>query len=203
MATLNDYRSAVRDLLAAAVDQATWTDALIDAALRRGLAAYDGRNVYESDFSVVTTGHIQDLSTLTADLKDILSLAYPWFSHSRYDSSTVRWRGIGDHRVVLAGYAPQAGETIRVRHTRRHAIQNLDGASATTVPDRHLPLVALAGAWWACELRRRQVSENPAIPPAAAAILGELAASMRADFFAALEMIQPGAQPEWATIGLA
>lgn len=203
MATLNDYRSAVRALLAATVDQETWTDALIDTALRRGLAAYDGRNVYESDFIVTTAGHTQDLATLAPDLKDILSLAYPWYPHSRYDRATVRWRGVGDQRVVLGGYAPQVGETIRVRHTRRHTIENLDGATATTVPDRHLHLVALAGAWWACELRRRQLSENPAVPHTAAAVLGELAATLRADFFAVLETIQHGAQPEWSTIGLA
>lgn len=202
MAGLSEYRAAVRDLLASAVDSATWTDALIDAALRRGLRSYDARHIYESDFTVITAGHTQDLAALAADLSEILAVAYPWHPHSDFDRAVVRWRGVGDQVVVLAGFAPQAGEIIRVRHTRRHAIAGLDAAAATTVPDRHCDLVALAGAWWACELRRRQLSENPAVPGEAAALLAEVAAALRRDFFSGLTQIQSGSQPAWVTVGL-
>lgn len=202
MADVDDFRSEVRALLASAVDATTWTDALVDAALRRGLQSYDARQLYEGDFTVTTTGHTQDLSGLAADLNEVLAVAYPWHAHCDFDRAAVRWRRAGDHTVILPGFAPQAGDVVRVRYTRRHGVAGLDAAAATTVPLRHRFLVCLAAAWWACELRRRQISENPAAPQDAAAILAATAAALRTEFFQTLTLLQNGSQPAWSTLGL-
>lgn len=103
---------------------------------------------------------------------------------------------------MLAGYAPQVGEVIRVRYTRRHCIEGLEGATETTVPERHRLVVGLAAAAYACDLRRRQLSENPAQPASAVATLEKLAATFRADFFRYLHLIQPSDVVAWAALGL-
>jgi hypothetical protein len=201
MSTITDYRADLDELLATAVDNATWTDAIFDAALRRGLTLYDMRRVYEDDFTVTSAGHTQDLSGL-ADLNEVLALAYPWRDGAIFDQQAVRWRSVGDQTVVLAGYAPQVDEVIRVRYTRRHTVEGLDGATATTVPERHRLVVGLAAAAYACDLRRRQLSENPAQPASAVATLEQLAARFRADFFRYLHLIQPSDVVAWAAFGL-
>lgn len=201
MSTIIDYRADLDELLATAVDGATWTDAIFDAALRRGLALYDMRRVYEGDFTVTNPGHAQDMSSL-ADLNEVVALAYPWQDGAKFDQQAVRWRSIGDQTVMLAGYAPQVGEVIRVRYTRRHCIEGLEGATETTVPERHRLVVGLAAAAYACDLRRRQLSENPAQPASAVATLEKLAATFRADFFRYLHLIQPSDVVAWAALGL-
>lgn len=201
MSTISDYRDDLDELLATAVDDATWTDAIFDGALRRGLTLYDTRRVYEDDFTVTSAGHTQDLSSLT-DLNEVLALAYPWTEGADFTAQAVRWRSAGDQTVVLAGYAPQVGELVRVRYTRRHTVDGLDGATATTVPERHRLVVGLAAAAYACELRRRQLSENPALPVATVTTLEEVATRFRADFFHYLHLIQPSNVVAWAALGL-
>jgi hypothetical protein len=91
-----------------------------------------------------------------------------------------------------------------VRYSKLHAIQNLDSAAATTVPDRHRLLIGLLAGAWACDLRIRQLTENPAIPKEAVRHLVDLAARFRAEASRRFLTIQtaPGPGPNWNAVGL-
>jgi hypothetical protein len=204
MTTLADVRSDVTTLLAGAVDSLTWTTTLLDAAIRLALAEVDGVLIYESDFTVSVTGREQDLSAVP-DLLGVLALAYPWPGSmacgADFAQRLVAWRSVGHGRVILDRWEPQIGEVIRVRHTQRHTLADLDGAAATTVPEIYRPLLGLAAAAWVCDLRRRQLSENPAAPRDAAALLDRLAATYRGEFARRLTpQLQPA--PAWPSLGL-
>jgi hypothetical protein len=203
MPALTDYRSDLDNLLATAVDSSTWTTAIKDEALRHALLEYNELNVYESSFTVSNSGEEQDLSSLTA-LNQILSLAWPWSDGEVYEHRLVRWRYTANQTVYIEDGEPNANDLIRVRYTRLHAIQNLDGAAATTVPDRHRLLIGLLACAWASDLRIRQLSENPAIPKEAIRHLVDLAARFRAEASRRFHTIQtlPGPGPSWPTLGL-
>jgi hypothetical protein len=201
MTTLTDYRADLDGWLATAVDAATWTSTLKDAALRLALREYDARLVYETSFTVATAGAQQNVSAI-AGLDEVLALAYPWQEGADFAARTVCWRYAGDQTVLVKEVTPQLGQVIRVRHTRGHAIESLDGAPATTVPERHRGLIGLAAAAWCCELRRRQMSENPAIPEDAAQVLADLAEHFRELFQQGLAHAQTGGVLRWAAVGL-
>lgn len=201
MSTLADYRADLDGLLATAVDAATWTTALKDAALRLALQEYDARLVYESSMTVTTAGAQQDLAGITG-LDEALALAYPWGDGADFASRTVCWRYVADQTILLEEVSPQAGQVIRVRHTCLHTLEGLDGATATTVSERHRRLVGLAAAAWCCELRRRQVSENPAITEEAAQVLAALAEHFRTMVQQWLSRSQTGGVLRWAGVGL-
>lgn len=201
MTTLIDYRADLDALLASSVDAATWTTTLKDAALRLALHDYDARLVYETSMTVTSAGAQQDLAGIDG-LDEVLALAYPWQEGADFACRTVCWRYVSDQTVLLEEVSPQVGQVIRVRHTCAHAIEALDGANETTVPDRHRQLVGLAAAAWCCELRRRQVSENPAIAEDAAQLLAELAEQFRAMFQQWLSRAQTGGVLRWANVGL-
>jgi len=201
MTTLTDYHADLDGLLATAVDAAAWTPALKDAALRLALREYDARLVYETSLPVITPGPEQDLSGI-AGLDEVLALAYPWPEGADFASRTVCWRYVRDQTVLLEGVSPQAGQVIRVRHTVAHTIEALDGANATTVPERHRSLVGLTAAAWCCDLRVRQVSENPAITEDAAQVLADLAEHFRTKAQQWLSRAQTGGVLRWAGVGI-
>jgi hypothetical protein len=200
---LTDTRSDIDNLLATAVDSSTWTTAIKDEAARQALRQYDDLPVYEASFTVSSAGEAQDLSSLT-DLKQVLSLAWPWSDGAHFDSLLVRWRYTTDQTVYIEDGEPAVGDLIRVRYKKLHRLNNLDSAVSTTVPDRHRLLLALLAAAWACELRIRQLTENPAIPTEAIRHLGDLAQRLRIEAQERSRSVQtlPGAGISWSTIGL-
>jgi hypothetical protein len=198
---LADYRDLLDDILATAVDAAAWTDDIFDQALRNALEAYNDRFTYETEFTVTAAGRTQDLSSITA-LRDILALYYPWTDGAALDPRRRRHRVTADHTVYFEDCEPAAGDVILVRHTVQHAIKDLDSAAATTVPDRHATLLATYAASHACILRRRQLSENPAIPEHALGELTALAAQFQIAGAALLRTARVARNPSWSHIGL-
>ena len=86
---------------------------------------------------------------------------------------------MGENTVRFEEVEPQAGEKIAVRYTLTQRIEDLDGATATTVPAAGERAVVYMACGQAAEIRRRQVSENPAIPKEAARVLAEVAERWR------------------------
>lgn len=202
MATdLAGYRTALDAVLATAVDAATWTTAIKDQALRQALAEYERHFVYETSVTVTSSGPIQDLSGISA-VGDILAVAYPWSEGADFAARQQHWRITADLTICLESATPQAGETLRVRYTKQHAIKDLDAATATTVPDRHQALVSALAASFACVLRSRQLSENPAIPEQA--IVSLMAAAQHYRTLAAdlLQRVGGAHGATWREIGL-
>lgn len=199
-ADLAAYRTHLDSILATAVDAATWTTAIKDQALRLALQHYDRFPVYETSFTVTTAGHTQDLAGITG-IKQTLAVAYPWDGHTSLDAIRTPHRYIGTNVIWFEQVEPQVGELIRVRYFKTHAIKDLDSAAATTVPDVDQTPLATYAAGWACFLRARQLSENPAPPHAALEQLNALCGQF---MVAAREMLRP-AQPAavaWPQFGL-
>lgn len=201
MTTITDYRSDLDSILATAVDASTWTDAIFDEGLRLALGELNSQLVYEDDFEVQTTGYEQDLSGIT-DLFNISGLAYPWVEGSAFGECAVGWRWVGHNLVYFVDVEPQDGEIIRVRYGKLHKIQSLDSAASTTVAEAHRRLVGLWAAAYCCDLRVRQISEDPALPRAAAGDLRQVAADFREMAKECISHIAPSKAINWYNLGL-
>lgn len=200
----NDQASYIASLdltLATAIDASTWTDAILIDALRQALAAYDRTVVYETSFTVTTAGYTQDLSGMTA-LLEIKDIAWPWSSGLSYNQIRRKYRYYDAHKIDMTPAYPAVNDVIRVRHTKIHYIKDLDSAASTTVPTRHAHLINLAAAAWACTLRIRQMSENPALPKSSIHDMERMAATYRDQFIEALADINPTPTPAWSYYGL-
>jgi hypothetical protein len=198
------FRAALRALIGAAVDSGTWTDALVDEALRNGLRVYGDRGpIWETTFVVASGGLEQDLSGVT-HLYAVTGLAWPWYDGADFEGKAVRWRPMGQKRVyLLSRAAPAVGDEMRVRYRKLYFIQNLDGGGATTVPADHERIVLLAGGVWLLGMRLRQIAENPAVPKEAVGTLGALRDRWQSeldDRLAEAAGITPN--PVWGQMGL-
>jgi hypothetical protein len=201
MPVLTDYRADVVNLLATAVDASTWTTDLLDGALRSALHDLDALLVYETDVTVATAGYEQSLAAIT-DLLAVLSLAFPWVDDGEWLVLQPQWRFIAPATVRFENVKPAAGEKIRVRYSKQHKIQNLDAAAATTVSDLHRGLVGLLAAGWACEMRYRQISENPAIPVQAGAHVWTAAGRFRDRAGEGMSRLAPIGRLKWGSVGV-
>lgn len=205
MTVLATYQTYVESAIGDEVDTSTWSDEMKEEALRRALLDYDPVIAYETDFTVTTTGYSQDLSGITS-LREILAVAYPWYEGASFAEQSLPWRYVTDQTITFstAYIQPAAGETIRVRYRKTHTIEDLDSAAATNVPDRHDFIIAIGAAGHLCNLRIRQISENPAIPltPEANTILERSRDDYMNQFYAGLATAQTRHNPTWSTIGL-
>lgn len=201
MAILADYRSDLSNLLATAVDASTWPTTLLDEALRRALNELNLLLVYETNFTVAIAGYEQDLSSLP-NLYSVLALAYPWQEGRDFAHYLATWRIVGPSKVYFTTVQPTVGEVVRVRHCKMHTIDDLDGAATTTVPESHRALISLWAAAYACELRHRQISENPALPKDAGQHLVKLAEIFRRRVQEAISHLPPLGRLRWGNLGL-
>ena len=113
-----------------------------------------------------------------------------------------RIRTTDDHTVYFETCEPAEDEVIRVRHTINHAIKDLDSAAATTVPTHHARLIGLLAAAYACTVRARQISENPAIPRDALDALAQTAQALELAAYGQLRRIHDQDGPAWSSLGL-
>jgi hypothetical protein len=201
MSNLATYRTDLHARLATAVDSSSWPNTLLDQALRLGIADTDAQLVYEASFTVSTGGYHQDLSSLPG-LRAILALAYPWQEGAVFGLRLTPWRRMGPRQVIFVHAVPQTGDLIRVRFAKQHTLTDLDGATTTTLPDYARQMVVEAAAAWACDLRRRQLSENPALPQTAASVLAEIGAAFRLQWERQLEQLAPIGAIYWGAVGL-
>lgn len=185
------------------MDGATWTNDIKDEALRQALREYDDALIYESDFTVVTAGEEQDVSSVP-DLGRVLAVAWPWQTHDDWKLRARKFRIVDQNTIRLLGWVrPVAGDVLRLRHTRLHHIEDLDGAAATTVQEpAHRAVVGLGAAAWAIDVRLRQITENPAIPDAAAGQLRQLRDDYRDRFDRALAGVERASPVAWEDMGL-
>jgi hypothetical protein len=204
MTALAGFRTNLGSLIGSAVDAATWTNLLLDEALRNGLRTYTERGpVCEVSFVVTISGSQQDLGSL-ADLYTVVDLAWPWTTNAVFELRTVRWRMVDQKTVYLRNnLQPGAGDVIRVRYRKLYKIQELDGAASTTVPTDQERVVLLAAAIWLLRLRLRQISENPAVPKEAVGTLTALRDNWQSELDE--HLVRLGglvSNPVWRDIGL-
>ncbi len=185
-------------------DGATWSDALLDEALRRSLRALDRFGpVYEATHTVSVAGADQDVSVLPG-LLEVTGLAWPWMEEQPFEVAVQRWRTLGEvGRVRLRSGCPAVGDALRVRYRKTHSLEGLDGATATTVPAALRATLAMGGACYAAQLRARQAIENPALPADSVERLRAWATELeRAFFVELLACTRSEANPVWEGVGL-
>jgi len=162
MATISEYRTAMRAVLATSVDPGTWTDALLDAGLRLALHYLAEHGVPAEATLLCTEGRAQDVSGV-AGLLGVAAVGWPWQEEEAIFRH-VRWRWAGPGVVHLEGGVPAEGDALRLRYWMLQRVSGLDGALATTVPDALQQAIATGAAGYALLHRLRQVGEHPAPP---------------------------------------
>jgi hypothetical protein len=196
-----DYRTDIDNLLATAVDSSTWTTAIKDQGLRMALDELNDHLIYEASFTVTIAGYEQDLSAIVG-LNQVRLVAYPWVDGSDFSGCLAEWRVTGINKIYLTRVQPAVGEILRVRYSKSHTISGLDAAVATTVADRDRSLVGWWGAAFACDLRIRQISENPALPAAAAGTLRLTSAQYKGRATEMMSHVPVLGRTRWGSIGL-
>jgi hypothetical protein len=201
--SLTDVRNDLDNLLATAVDVATWTQAMKDEAVRQALRLYNLRGPsYEVDLTVTTAGREQDLSAIP-ELMAIDTIAWPWVDGLLLEDQAVRFRKIGPTTVRMDGASPAEGDTLRVRYRRAHTVNGLDGATTTTVADAHRAVLAVGAAAALTALRRRQIGENPAVPHEAREALAAAGEGFEQRFLWLLDRLAGEVHgPVWTQVGL-
>jgi hypothetical protein len=149
-------------MLATAVDSTRWTTAMLDEALRNALQEFCERGPTVEVTFIAINGYEQNIGDDVPDLYSIERLAWP-YETDRTDPTdwAVSFR-MKEHGIAILEThdEPTAGELIQVIYRRLWTIQNLDSAAATSVNDVHARVVTTLGAYYACLLRLRQLSEN-------------------------------------------
>jgi len=201
MATITEYRAGMRAVLATSVDPGTWTDALLDAGLRRALHYLAEHGPPAETTLACVARREQDLSGV-AGLLGVAAVGWPWveaeaiFRHVRW-----RWAGLGV--VSIEGGVPAEGDALRLRYWVQQQISGLDGAAATTVPAALREALVTGAAGYVLLQRLRQVGEHPAPPLQTGRLYTQIAGdwvSVLAQSVHRWANAAPGAS--WGSIGL-
>jgi hypothetical protein len=135
----------------------------LDEAIRWALGRYNEINpeIVITTVDLSADGREVDISSIT-DYIDVLQV---WWD---YDSSDPgyppKWRNFkvwpGDILYIDSDAEPQSGETVRIWYTRLRAINGLDGASATTLPDQDEQLILAGAAAMAAQERVQEQTQR-------------------------------------------
>lgn len=155
--------AALRDLVEADLDDSandTWTTAEIDRAIQRALADYSHVRPQEisATLNVAAATREQSLSTLTGLIR-VVRVWHPYTAATPEDPP--EWRRFeqwGTTLRIIDGDCPAIADVIRVYYTKPQTIDDLAGATATTVAAEDEEIVVLgAGAYAALEKARSSV----------------------------------------------
>lgn len=201
MTTLATLKTSLLSLLADHGDVHGWEDELLDEAVRRGLWAYGQVALTsESSVTVATKDYELDLSAL--DASTIFSVAYPWEDGAVFAREVIAFRLVSPTTIRADMVEFQVDEVARVRYRKRYAVEDLDGATATTVDDDEISTLLLSCASKAYELRYRQLSRLPSSPEGEAAAALLLSDRLRSEFETAMLVTRDSGVVSWGDVGL-
>lgn len=139
---------------------------ILDEALRKVLSEYTRAfpNIKTQEITISASGRSQDLSACTG-LINVVQLVHPYessfsdpFVHEREDYS-ITWQD-GDPTAFFSGTdIPLIGEKIYVKFAGRHAIEDLDSETETTVRDDHENSLIVGAAGQAAMIRASGLNE--------------------------------------------
>ncbi len=196
------FRTALRKRLGGDADTTTWPDALVDESLRQGLDTFAAQGpVYESSFTVTTTGYAQDISGV-AQLYGLLAVAWPWADGEDFAGIAVSWRYTDDAGNILLNVQAQEDDVLRLRYRKRHLIEDLDSAVATTLSADTVQIILWLAAGHACDLRALALAEDPAAAKDAIATLGQKSQRYMKLAESLLLRTAEGGLVSWREIGL-
>jgi hypothetical protein len=161
MSTLSELRDLVeRDL--DDTGNAVWSTDDIDRAMERALSDYSQVNPQQAVDTVELSadGREIDVSSIT-DLQRLVRVWYPYTSSDPEDPPEWRqWELWGTTLTILDGDEPESGDVVRLFYHAAQEIEDLNGASATTVPAADEEIVVLgAGAYAGLQMARSAVGE--------------------------------------------
>jgi len=175
---LTEYETAMGLVLGSAVDTSTWTTAIKDQGLRDALVSVTSLWVYEATVTVTVAGYEQAIAP--SGVATVLAVLYPWDDTVAWgDAGEEAYHFVGENKVRFERVELQVNDEIRVRYTKVQTVNGLDGAVATTVPAAAEDAVMYLACAAAADIRYRQISENPAIPNSAGAMLAQWARAWR------------------------
>lgn len=200
MSTLAQLRERVGQMLADA-GYAIFTAAMIDEAIRQALDQYNAANPLTAETAITLPGAGREIAL--DGLEGLVEVTEVWWP---YDSGAAqetwppnRVRGFrlwwDDARPVLfldvaKGGQPRQNDGLRLWYTRRHTIQDLDGADCTTLLPEHESLLVLGAAGHAALSRTVDLIETAGTDLYAVGLLGTWGKGKLRDFHAALRALQ-------------
>lgn len=157
--------ATLRDLVELDLDDSgndIWSTDDIDRALKRALVQYSEVNPQQivGTITLSADGREISLSTLTG-LSRVVKVWYPYTSTDPEDPpSWVRWETWAGTLYIASGAEPANGDKVRVYYHKLQTIDDLSGASATTVSIEDEEVIVLgAGAYAALQQGRSAVAE--------------------------------------------
>ncbi len=151
--------AAIRDRVEQALEDtanAIWSTGALDEAIRQALVEYIEHSPYikDSEITLAADGRQIDISELTG-LLSVQEVYWPYSASYWPPNQVLQYRVIwaaGTPYLWFASHAgaePKTGEVVRVRYTTAHTIEDLDSATATTIPDAHISKLVIGAAGYA------------------------------------------------------
>jgi hypothetical protein len=165
MTTLTDLRTSILSLLQDP-SKYVFTDTEVDDGIKMALLSYSNALplLKAQVITLARDGNEIDLSSIS-DIIAIQRVYYPWDSARTIDdqqpNQVKSWELYSDSGSATAlldtappypggeSMIPATGEQVRIHYATVHTIAGLSGATATTVPTRHLDLIAEGAAGYA------------------------------------------------------
>ena len=190
MTTLADLRDRVEAQL---VDtgNAIWTTTVIDEALRQSLALYSAVNPQRLNTTVTLASATRevDISGI-AGLTDVLEVWLPYTAASpEYPPNRRSFEHWYDAQVIYlpVGDEPSASDVARVFYGKPQALQDLDGATATTLPPTDESLIVTGASGFAAISRSIDLAEQVTVGRGDAGNIERWGQARIAEFEAGLE----------------
>ena len=161
---LTDYRTRVLNILGHATVTRFDND-ILDEGLRAALQSYSFAipNILSGEVTVATSGRTLALSSLTG-LTNVLEVGYPYTTGEITPKSVTDWYFFIVSGAPALGFngatVPEAGRKLYLRYTAHHTIDDLDGASTTTIPAQHDTMFVEGAAGYCALMRASQVGES-------------------------------------------
>lgn len=140
-----------------------WSDAELEEAIAISLSEFSAHCPREKigTISITSPGREIDISALS----DLLEVQRVWWDYDSTDPAyPPRFRDFeiwdDDTLFIRSPLEPDSGDTVRVFYVALHTIQNLNGATSTSVPDNHRDTILTGAAYYAAQWRAIKLSET-------------------------------------------
>lgn len=124
-------------------------DTLLDEAIRGGLDSLCRKAEPELvDYTCAAATRLLELNVSHPDLMQMVAIYAPWLAETDWALAGVPFRTLMPGVFYIEGdTTPSVGTVLRFRYRRRYRVQDLDGATETTLPEIYeRGLIAFAAA---------------------------------------------------------
>jgi hypothetical protein len=164
--TSSSNLTTIRDRVEARLQDAsnaTWSTDDLDEAIRTALEQYSKYQPQHKLTSITlgAAGREVDISSLT----DVLRIEKVWWDYDDTDPSyPPNYRQFevwpGDILYIDDRTAPSSGDKVRIWYTALHTIEDLDSATATTIPEDDEGTIVTGACHFATQMRAAELAED-------------------------------------------